>query len=376
MQELIDFRQELHRHPELSGHEKNTAKRVADILNQFNPTKLLENIGGYGLVALFEFPRKGPTVLFRCELDALPIQEKNTFAHSSTVQSVAHKCGHDGHMAILCGLAQSIHQNQPESGTLILLFQPAEETGRGAKAMLEDPKFKEVQPDFVFSLHNLPGMPMHQILWTRGQFTPTVHSVAITLKGKSCHASEPENGINPATAIAEIVQGFKALEIPDNTRDDFTLLTPIHITMGQKDYGISAGAGELHYTLRCRSTEQMDRVVKNCYAFLEKTCATYQLSYDTDWFDYFPSVKNDDFCNDCLLTAIKSKELESIESITGCKFGEDFGFFTQQYPGTMFGLGAGLETPALHHDDYDFPDELIATGVGLFRSIYEIVQKK
>ena len=262
-----------------------------------------------------------------------------------------------------------MHENPLSKGKVILLFQPAEETGQGAKAMLEDPKLDEIKPDYVFALHNLPGLPLHQILWAKGQFTPTVQSLAVTLQGKSAHASEPENGINPALAIAEILQAFQELEVTSTEDEAFTLITPVHVNMGQKDYGISAGYGELHFTMRCRTTKRMDFVVKECYALLQKACAEHQLSYDTGWFDYFPSVQNDDDCNNYLMEAAKEEHLELLESSTGCKFGEDFGYFTQQFPGAMFGLGAGLESPALHHDNYDFPDELIGTGVRLFRRI-------
>lgn len=369
MQDLIQFRKELHAHPELSGQEEHTATRVNNFLQQFHPAKIISGIGGHGLVAIYEFSDDGPTVLIRCELDALPIFEKNDFPHGSNTPGISHKCGHDGHMVILCGLAKSLHENPLPKGKVILLFQPAEETGQGAKAMLEDPKFEAIKPDYVFALHNLPGLPLHQILWAKGQFTPTVQSLAIKLNGKSAHASEPENGINPTMAIAEIIQAFQQLEVTNTGDENFTLITPVHVNMGQKDYGISAGFGELHFTMRCRTATRMDFVVQECYTTLQKVCATHRLSHDTGWFDYFPSVQNDNYCNNILIKSAETEQLEMKQSANGCKFGEDFGFFTQQFPGVMFGLGAGLETPALHHDDYDFPDELITTGVRLFRRI-------
>jgi amidohydrolase len=369
VQDLINFRRYLHQHPELSGQEKGTSQKIIEFITPFNPIKIIRDIGGHGVAIVYEFSKEGSTIMIRCELDALPIEEKNNFYYCSKNQNVSHKCGHDGHMIILCGLAQKLQNCDFKSGKVVLLFQPAEENGQGAKAVLEDPRFHEIKPEYVFALHNLPGLPMHSIYQVKGQFTPTVQSLAIKLGGKTAHAAEPENGINPALAISELIQAFKKLEIPNPNDLDFKLITPIHISMGQKDYGLSAGKGELHFTIRCWSVEKMNNLVSECYAQLEKICNSHHLTYETDWFDYFPTVMNSDFCNQYISEAAKKMNLSIIHPTHGCKFGEDFGFFTQHYSGAMFGLGAGKKTSALHHDDYDFPDELIETGVDMFWGI-------
>ena len=213
------------------------------------------------MAVVYAFGAGGPTILFRCELDALPIQEVNTFAHQSITDGTSHKCGHDGHMAIVAGLAPWLSQCTFRTGTVILLFQPAEETGKGAETVVDNPHFARFQPDYVFALHNIPGYPLHQLLWQPRQFSATVQSIAISLFGKESHAAEPENGINPAPAIAELIQAFGQLVQPDTLHPDFTLITPVHILMGQKQYGISAGYGELHLTLRTWGTDRMDQIV-------------------------------------------------------------------------------------------------------------------
>lgn len=368
---LINFRRLLHQYPELSGYEENTAKRIIEFVSSFEPSKIITNLGGYGVAAVYEFSNDGSTILIRCELDALPIHEKNTFKYRSRFSNIAHKCGHDGHMAILCGVAQRLHKRPFHTGKVILLFQPAEENGQGAKAVLRDPKFEEIKPDFVFALHNLPGYPIHSVFLLNGQFTPTVQSLSIKLKGKTAHAAEPENGINPALAISELIHEFKKLEITDPSNKNFTLLTPVHILMGQKDYGISAGNGELHFTLRCWLDENMEALVAECYQLLDRICEKYSLSYETAWFDYFPAVKNHKRAVRAIEKTVQNLYLQKISPEYGCKFGEDFGFFTHEFEGAMFGLGAGKNMPALHNDDYDFPDELIETGIKLFWGILE-----
>lgn len=368
---LLTLRHDLHRHPEIAGQEVRTARRIVDFVNQYAPSEIIENLGGYGVAAVYRFGTGGPTILFRCELDALPIQEVSTFAHRSATTGVSHKCGHDGHMAIVAGLAPWLSRCAFETGTVILLFQPAEETGQGAKAVVDDLRFARLRPDYVFALHNVPGFPMHQLLWQSGQYSATVQSLAISLFGTESHAAEPENGVNPARAIAELIQSFNQFAHPDKASPDFALITPVHVLMGQKQYGISAGYGELHLTLRTWCTGRMEKITTAMNECLAIICRLYGLRYETEWFDYFPATMNDDSCNKVVVGAALDNGLLIAQQPTPFKFGDDFGWFTQRYPGAMVGLGAGETTPALHNPDYDFPDELIATGVNLFWRITE-----
>lgn len=378
---LLSLRHELHRHPERSGQETDTAHRLIDFIRPLNPAQIVRGLGGNGLAILYEFGQTGtgqnaPTLLFRSELDALPIQEINSFAHRSVRAGVSHKCGHDGHSTILAGLAAWLQQASFAAGRVVLLFQPAEEIGEGAKAVLDDPRFAGFRPDYVFALHNIPGYPMHEVVWVPGQFSPTVQSMAINLFGKESHASEPENGINPSLAIAELVTVFNQHVIADPARADFALITPVHLLVGQRDYGISAGYGEAHFTLRCWKTEGMTALVKNLERELAAICTRHNLRAETNWFDYFPTTINDAYCNTLVRQSAAKAGLSVRERPTPFKFGEDFGWFTQasrgqSTRGAMFGLGAGEQTPALHNPDYDFPDELIDTGVRVFSGIIE-----
>ncbi len=367
--DLIALRHELHQHPELSGHEHETARRIVEFIRPLNPAQILTGLGGTGVAVVFEFGDGGPTLLFRAELDALPIAEVNTFAYRSGTAGVSHKCGHEGHSTILAGLAQWLSKASFKAGRVILLFQPAEETGKGAKAVLDDPRFTALHPDYVFALHNLPGNPMHEVIWVAGQFSPTVQSMAIRLFGKESHASEPENGINPSLAVAELVTAFNRYVVADPARPDFTLITPVHLLVGQPDYGISAGYGEAHFTLRCWTTEGMETLVASLQNELGEICARHGLRSEVSWFDYFPTTRNTNFCNEQIVQAATAAGLPVRQRPMPFKFGEDFGYLTGAYPGAMFGLGAGETTPALHNPDYDFPDELIESGVAMFSRI-------
>lgn len=176
---LLALRQDLHRHPELSGEEFATAERIRYFMAPFQPDAIIENIGGYGLVFVFEGSQPGPTVLFRCELDALPIKEVNTFNYRSVVSGASHKCGHDGHMTIICALGVLLAGKRPEKGRVLLAFQGAEETGQGAVAMVEDPLFQPLKPDYAFALHNLPPFP--------GQGSGKMWTIHLCIQGNDCY---------------------------------------------------------------------------------------------------------------------------------------------------------------------------------------------
>ncbi len=375
LEKITALRKVLHQHPELSGEEIETAHRIKNFLSHNPPSELIEGIGGHGLAAIYSFGEEGPVILIRCELDALPIQESNLFEYRSGINGVSHKCGHDGHMAIVAGLSYWIKEQTYKKGKIILLFQPAEETGKGAKAVIEDDKFKEFKPDYVFALHNIPGESLNTIIRVQNNFSSSVQSLGILLKGKESHASEPENGVNPALAIAELVNQFNLLNILEPEKSNFTLLTPVHIKMGQIAYGVSAGSGELHYTLRTRDEAHMERLKSAIKELLTKICSQYNLGLETGWFDYFPTSTNDPFCNELIGKAAEINNLRIHEKPYPYKFGEDFGWFSKYYKSAMFGIGSGENSPALHNPDYDFPEEIIPTGMAMFTSVIDQILK-
>ncbi len=370
---LTNFRKKLHQFPELSGEEKQTAQAVVEELKKCNPKTIITNLGGHGVAAIFKGASKGETILFRAELDALPIQEENTFEHASNYSGISHKCGHDGHATILIGLARTLKLNPLLKGEVILLFQPAEENGNGAKAVLADEKFKSIKPDYVFSLHNVPDYEKGTIIIKNNSFTPSVTSLKITLKGKTSHAAEPENGINPDIALQELIVAIKALADTNENSETFTVVTTVYATLGSKDYGISADYAELHFTIRCWTAKQLNNLKEIIATILNKSSKKHQLKHTIDWIYEFDSNNNDTKAVDYIRKAAASNSFNSIEKQTPFKWGEDFGAFTQQYKGAMFALGSGKQTPALHNPDYDFPDEITPYGIQMFYSILKLI---
>ena len=371
---LEKIRKELHKFPEVSEKEYETKKRIQAFLKEHTSCDVLP-VAKTGLLAIFDGNKEGKTVMLRADIDALPIQEINSFEHKSVNEGVSHKCGHDGHTAILLGVAKLLTEKPLHKGKIVLLFQPSEENGRGAQSVLEDSSFKELNIDYAFALHNLPGFTKQEIVVKKNEFTSNVKSVVITLEGKTAHAAEPEKGFNPANAIAEILHFIKQ-ETKNTPEDsDFFLATPVHITMGEKAYGVSAGYGEVHLTLRSWSTSLMNEKQQKIEQLLQKLEEKEKLNINTSWFEEFYANKNDKEAVDYIKKAATKQKLSINEITTPFKWGEDFGLFTQQFKGAIFGLGAGKDTPALHNPDYDFPDEVTVTGAQLFYNILKEVQQ-
>lgn len=366
--DLKKLRKELHAFPELSFEELNTRSKLKKLIQTFHPSEITD-IGKTGFYVVFNSKKPGRTVLIRCELDALPITEINTFEYTSQNQGIAHLCGHDGHMAILVGVAEQLSFSPPDSGKVILIFQPAEEIGAGAKNILDDPLFSAIKPDVCFSLHNVPGFEKGSILCKTGTFTPSVISIIIELEGKTAHAAQPETGINPSSSIAEIIQFGQGLTNYENTAENFCIVTPIYTSIGSKAYGTSAGNGETHFTIRTLSNLKTQATIKQLQSFCQKIAVKDRLKLSISYTEEFKANENDADAVFQIEKAAKKLGYQYQELNQPFPWGEDFGLFTTRYPGAMFGLGAGKSTPDLHNPDYDFPDELINYGVNMFKQL-------
>ncbi len=362
---LVAFRRDLHRKPELSGAEKKTAEAIFTFVSECKPTSVIE-LGETAKAYVFDSGQPGSTVLLRADMDALPITEEPKWDHASQVKDVAHKCGHDGHTTMLCGVAEQLYAQPLAKGKAILLFQAAEETGKGAAEAIAHPNFRELKPDWVFALHNVPGAETSHIICKPGAFTAAVRSLIFCLKGKTAHAAEPENGINPALAIAEILQQTDRLNLNLPQDPHFQLVTPVYVTLGEKAYGTSAGYAEVHLTLRSRTNQVMQGLVAQVEALAEEVAQRYQLGISTEHTEVFYATQNNENAVNAIAQAAAQIKATYTIADRPFKWGEDFGLFTEHFPGAMYGLGAGKHTAPLHHPDYDFPDEIMETGIALF----------
>jgi len=373
-QKIINLRRELHKYPELSNGEYNTSERIINYMKEYNPDEIIR-LGDTGLLFVFKGNENGKTLLFRSELDALPIKEMTEAEYKSVNNDVSHACGHDGHMAIIAGLAQKIADDRPTKGKVILLFQPAEEVEQGARDVLENSKFKTINPDYIFALHNVPGLEKHRIILKKGSFASGSKGMTVKLRGKTAHAAEPQNGISPANAISQIIYKLHNLRENKTLFSDFILLSIIHIQLGEKSFGTSPGYAELRITLRAFENEDMNLLTSSCEKIIMEISSSEKLSHEISYNEVFPATVNNDQCVDIVEQSAKQLGLEIEHLKTPFKWSEDFGYFTKKYKACYFGLGSGLNQPQLHNPDFNFPDDIIETGIELFYTIYKSILK-
>ncbi|MBZ9990787.1 amidohydrolase [Mesorhizobium sp. BH1-1-5] len=364
--ELTEWRRKLHRQPEISNEEEKTAKEVVAFLADTGPDKVLTELGGHGVAAVYDSGQAGPTVLFRSELDALPIEELSGVAHSSQVPGKSHMCGHDGHTAILAALGRQFGRERPARGRVVLMFQPAEETGNGAAGVVADPRFSEVSPDFAFSLHNLPGVPFGEVRLKAGTVNCASRGMRIVLEGKTAHSSMPETGISPMPAVSELMPALPALGRGTFTDEDFGMVTVTHCAMGEAVFGIAPGYAEVWATLRTRRDERMAEQVAAAEALAGKIAAKHGLSARFDYHEIFVASVNAPDAVEHLNRALDEEGVARSEDALPMRASEDFGIFGHNAKSAMFFLGAGERIPSLHNPDYDFPDDLIPIGSRIF----------
>ena len=367
--ELVDFRHDLHRHPEVSGEEAETARRVCTYLATLRPSRILSGLGGHGVAAIFEAPEPGPTLLFRCELDALPIEEKTRLPYASTVPGKGHLCGHDGHTTILLAFALGLSRDGPKRGRVVLLFQPAEETGAGAAAVIANPRFAEIRPDFAFSLHNLPGVPLGHVALTDGPVNCASRGMRIRLTGKTAHASQPDTGLSPMAAMVALMPALTRLSRSAPPDRGFRLATVTHASLGERAFGIAPGDGEIWVTLRTLVDDTMAELQAEAEALARDAARTHGLTLDIGYDDIFLHCENAPEAVAHLARALDEEAIPHDAGTLPMRASEDFGRFRAFAPAAMLFLGSGERHPALHNPDYDFPDDLIAIGARIFMRV-------
>ena len=374
--ELVSFRKLLHRNAELSGKEEKTSAIIINKLKEYDPDELISNIGGFGIIAVFEGKRPGKNVLLRCDMDGLPIPESNTFDHISVDPATGHKCGHDGHMTIMIGVAEELSKIKNElSGKVYLLFQPAEETAQGAKAVLEDEKWADMDPDYVFALHNLPGYDKGDIILRRDIFSSASKGLIVKLKGETSHAAHPENGRSPLLAMLSIIQGLIAIPGQYTKFSNSALITIIHTRLGEIAFGTSPGVAEVMATLRSHFNEDMDTMTGEAFKLVAYQSDAYELYSKIELVEEFPATNNADHCYEIVKASAESLNKKIIYPENPFPWSEDFGYFTEKYKGALFGLGAGKDHLQLHNSYYDFPDEVINDGIDIFIQIIKRMLK-
>ena len=391
MKVLEKLRDKLNKNAELSGQEKETNKIINKFLEKTNPDVHYKNVGGYGIVAIYKGVEEGKNILFRADIDGLniPMIQPSAVSYQQSVSEskvndqkpiancqYSHRCGHDGHATILCGLAMRYGKKRPEKGNVILLFQPAEETGEGALAVINDPLFKEIKIDMAFALHNLPGYAKHQIILKKGCFASASLGLKLIFEGATSHASQPEKGNNPQRVITTLLDAFQK-KYENLKRDKFhTTLTVTHVAIGEETFGVTPGHAEIWLTLRSQDDESLQNLTDSTIALSEYVAKEFRLKFSHSIHEAFAATMNSSRETELVEQAAKDLKLSVNYIKEPFPWSEDFGRFGSICPVCLFGLGSGFEHEPLHSPIYDFEDEIIDTGIDVFDKIVEIEDLK
>ncbi len=370
MTDLVSLRHKLHSIAELSGSEFQTSNLIFEFLETLNPHILQKDVGGQGVIAVFDSGKPGHTIMFRADMDALPIVETNELTYASANNIASHKCGHDGHVAILFGFAEYCAQTLPMKGKIILLFQAAEETGIGALNTLNDERFAVLKPDFSFAIHNLPGLPLNSIVVRDQTFAAASKGMIIKLTGINSHASEPEKGVSPGASLSDLINRLPLLA-NEEMNINYSLITIVHASLGVPAFGTNPAEAVLMLTLRAFSNSVIDSVTEKILHTVKEVASIQRLKYSIEYADVFPATVNHHEAVEIVRNASRRLELNILELESPFKWSEDFAHFTQNSRGALFGIGSGVNHLPLHNPLYDFPDAIIETGVQIWKGIYQ-----
>lgn len=361
---LVALRRDIHAHPELGFDEHRTAARIAAELRAAG-IEVHEGIGGTGVVGVLRAGDGQRTLGLRADMDALPIDEQTGLPWRSTRPGCFHGCGHDGHVAMLLGAAQHLARDPGFSGTLHLIFQPAEEGLGGARRMIEDGLFDRFPCERVYALHNWPGLPAGTIATRAGAIMGAADKFVIRIEGKGGHAALPQDVPDTLLAAATLVQQLHTIIARDVAPSASAVLSITQIHGGHAHNVIPAEA-EIVGTVRTFDPTVQDRIEERMRAILRGVEAGFGLSVTLDYDRYYPATINDaDAAEDALQVA--ASVATAVRASEPAATSEDFSFMLQQRPGAYIwiGQGKGESASPLHNPHYDFNDDILEIGVRL-----------
>lgn len=370
---LREIRHDLHRHPELGFEEVRTQALVRAWLEArgYQPRNCAET----GLVADLHPHSNGPTIALRADLDCLPMHESTDLPYRSIHAGRAHKCGHDGHTAILLGVADILarHRESVRGGNVRLVFQPAEEgvRGGGAKVMVDAGALAGVRE--IYGLHNWPAYPKGELRVQVGPMLAQVHMLAITVRGKGGHGSQPQLCRDPIVAGAHLVTALQTVVSRGLGYAGGAVVSITQFTAGTT-HNVIPDVAHMKGTIRTFDPSTTERVMERLREVVSGTAATFAVDIDLQIEVGYPVTMNDATCVDAVVrvgAAVLGRERVSNEGLP-LAGGEDFAYFARAVPAAYFFLGARRgdeDTPVCHHPDFDFDDDLIPTGVAMFLGI-------
>ena len=366
-QVLTAMRQDFHRHPELGFKETRTKAKIAARLRELG----LDVYEGAGVVGILKAGTGNRAIGLRADIDALPIHETSTHDYVSETPGVMHACGHDGHTTMLLGAAELLSQSQDFDGTIVFLFQPNEEHGLGALAMLDEGVLERFPIEEVYGIHNLPGAPAGQISTRVGQICASENLFEITINGQGGHASMPHVGVDAITVGAEIVlalQTIIARKMPPSSGAVVSVTE--FLTNGQRN--VLPGQAILKGDARARQPDDRKALEKFMRQIVDGVAAAHGVSAHVSFVTEFIEAINAEAPTKAVVRASKSLGLDTIDNRPPMSFSEDFAHFSAAVPGCFLLLGngdSGACGQPLHADDYDFNDAILPIGATFWAAL-------
>lgn len=370
--ELIETRRHLHAHPELSFEEHETAAYVADRLERWG-YEVTRNVGGLGVVGRLRQGAGGRSIAIRADMDALPIMEATGLSYASTTAGKMHACGHDGHTTMLLGAAEYLARTRHFNGTVNLIFQPAEEAGKGsgAQAMIKDGLFDRFPCDAIFGLHNHPGAPAGTFLMRAGPLMAASDTATITIVGRGGHASRPHLTVDPIVVAANMVMALQTV-VSRNVNPIETAVVTVGTIHGGTASNVIPETAEIVASIRSFSPEVRDMLERRVRGIATSIAEAHGASVSIDYERGYPVVINSDketaFAVDVVTELVGDAKVGVCPMIPGS---EDFAYFLEHKPGCFLRLGNGENSPILHSSKYDFNDDSLTTGAAMWARLTE-----
>ena len=366
---LIQWRHHLHARPETAFEEKLTTQYITEQLQSFGVDEILTHFAQTGVVALINGKSAGKTIGLRADIDALDGTEQSEVEYRSIHHGKMHACGHDGHTSILLGTAKYLAKNRDFAGSVVLIFQPAEENEGGARVMVENGLFNHFHIDYIFGLHNQPGQAVNQFATCEGPIKAAYDIFEISLTGKGGHAGRPDLSHDVIITATQVVNALQTIVSRNADPLDAVVISVTQIQSGDT-WNVLPQHATIRGTVRTLRTEAQDMVEKRIAEIANGIATTFNAKAKLHYERRYPVTINDPVATQLAVkaaAAVVGKEM--VDANSGLSMGsEDFSFFSQLAPGSYMTLGSG-NGPGLHHPSYNFNDEILVTGVAYFAQI-------
>jgi len=366
---MREWRRDLHAHPETAFEEHRTSAKVIELLNSFG-LNVSTGLATTGVVATLEGSQKSNKVIgLRADMDALNLQELNTFSHCSKNKGKMHGCGHDGHTAMLLGAAKYLSENRDFAGRVVFIFQPAEEGGAGAQVMCEQGLFEQFPVDAVYGMHNWPGLDAGCFAVHSGPVMAAMDTFDITITGKGCHAGMPNMGVDPVVVAGQLIGSLQSIvsRTLDPLESGVLSVTQMH---GGNAYNVVPDSVILSGTCRTFSGDVQNLIEQKIRGHVHNICNAFGAVGTLDYQRIYPAAVNHkihaDICHVVTESLVGSENVK--QDLPPSMGAEDFSFMLQQRPGAYIWLGNGSKDDGkgLHNPYYDFNDEVLSLGANFW----------